>query len=119
MPFLKIDKNNKKTYYAIEFYTRALPCFTEYKNIFYKNKVKILPEDIYNLLTPVALAHLIMGDGSYKSHGLIICTDCYTVQEVVKLINVLIIRYELECKLHFHTSSQPRILIRQRSMLKL
>jgi hypothetical protein len=60
-----------------------------------------------------------MGDGSKKSHGLILCTDCFNIQEVVKLINVLIIRYELECKIHFHTPSQPRILIIQRSMLKL
>jgi hypothetical protein len=60
-----------------------------------------------------------MGDGAKKSHGLILCTDSFTIQEVIKLINVLIIRYELECKIHFHTPTQPRILIKQRSMLKL
>jgi hypothetical protein len=70
-PFLKLQINintSKNVYYTVEFYTRALPCFTEYKNIFYKNKVKILPEDIYNLLDPISLAHLIMGDGSKKKN---------------------------------------------------
>jgi len=61
-----------------------------------------------------------MGDGAKKSYGLILCTSvAVTIQEIIKLINVLIIRYELECKIHFHTPTQPRILIRQRSMLKL
>jgi hypothetical protein len=41
---------------------------------FYLNGVKIIPENIYDLLTPEALAHLIMGDGSAKSHGLILLT---------------------------------------------
>jgi hypothetical protein len=31
------------------------------------SKVKVIPEDIDNLLTPVALAHWIMGDGLVKS----------------------------------------------------
>jgi hypothetical protein len=78
-----------------------------------------VPQNIYNLLTPVALAHLIMGDGSAQRHGLIICTDSYTIPEVVRLINVLMIRYRLECTLRLHTPTYPRIYIRQRSMAKL
>lgn len=50
------------------------------------------------------------------SWGLIICTDSYSIEDVVRLINVLIIRYRLECTLRHHTPTQPRIYIRQRSM---
>jgi hypothetical protein len=96
-----------------------LPCFTELYSIFYLNGVKVIPQNIYELLTPVALAHLIMGDGSVQRHGLIICTDSYTIPEVVRLLNVLMIRYGLDCTVRFHTSRQPRIYIRQRSMAKL
>jgi hypothetical protein len=88
-------------------------------SLFYVNKVKVIPQNIYELLTPVALAHMIMGDGVAKPHGLILCTDSYSVQDVVRLMNVLIIRYELECTLRYHTLTQPRIYIRQRSMDKL
>lgn len=77
-----------------------MPCFTELYYIFYDNKVKVIPQDIYNLLTPVALAHLIMGDGGFKSKGIFICTDSYSLYDVVRLMNVLIIRYELKCTLH-------------------
>jgi hypothetical protein len=60
-----------------------------------------------------------MGDGSAQRHGLIICTDSYSVQDVVRLMNVLIIRYRFECTLRYHTPTQPRIYIKQRSMFLL
>lgn len=76
-----------------------MPCLTELRSVFYLNGVKILPFDIYNMLTPVALAHMIMGDGSSQRHGLTICTDSLTLKDIVRLINVLIIRYRLVCSL--------------------
>ena len=101
---------------GLQVFTRSLPCFTELYSIFYINKVKVIPDDIYNLLTPVALAHVIMGDGSKSRHGLVLCTDSYKLIEVIRLMNVLIIRYRLECTLRFHTPTQPRIYIRASSM---
>lgn len=106
-------------FYHITITTRVLPCFTELYSIFYPNKVKVIPEDIYNMLTPVALAHMIMGDGSVQRHGLTICTDSYTLPDVVRLMNVLMIRYELDCRLRMRTPTQTRIYIRQGSMSKL
>ncbi len=64
----------------------------------------------------VALAHFIMGDGVAKQHGLILCTDSYNIVDIVRLINVLIIRYNLDCTIRSHTSNQSRIYIRERSM---
>lgn len=84
--------------------------------MFYSKGVKIIPKNIYDLLTPVALAHLIMGDGKKSRHGLILCTDSYIIQDIVKLINVLNIRYRLVCTLRYHTPTQPRIYISERSM---
>ena len=102
-----------KWYYGLEFYTRSLTCITELYLIFYPNKVKIIPDNIYELLTPVAL---IMGDGSVQRHGLILCTDSYSIEDVVRLMNVLMIRYRLECTLRFYKKNQYRIYIRQDSM---
>ena len=76
-------------------YTRGLPCFNTYRDLFYKNKIKRIPEDIYNFLTPVALAHLIMGDGKGRKHGLNICLDSYNLKDIIRLMNVLIIKYNL------------------------
>jgi len=77
------------------FFTRSMPCLTKLNSMLYPNGVKIIPEDIYNMLTLVALAHMIMGDGSVQWHGLIICTDSYSIEYTIKLINVLIIKYRL------------------------
>jgi len=77
-----------------------MPCLTKLRELFYPNGIKIVPHNIFELLTPIALAHLIMGDGSVSRHGLIICTNSYSVQDVVRLMNVLMIRYRLECTIH-------------------
>ena len=47
-------------FYGLEFFTRSMPCITELHSLFYVNGVKVIPENIYELLTPVALAHVIM-----------------------------------------------------------
>jgi len=104
--------------YSIELQTRSLPCFTLLHHKFYNtsNKKVIPPVDImYELLTPVALAHWIMGDGVALSHGLAICTESYTTQEIILLVNILIVRYGIECTLRPRGNSY-RIYIRERSM---
>ena len=93
----------------------GLSCFTALHSLYYVNKSKIIPYNIFELLTPVALAHMIMGDGQVASRGLRLCTDSYSVQDVVKLMNVLIIKYRLSCTLHM-LEGWPRIYISAKSM---
>ena len=50
------DNRTKKTYSAISFTTMQLPCFNVYKDCFYNLNVKIVPNNIYELLTPRGLA---------------------------------------------------------------
>ena len=112
----KTRKREDKFHWAIELVTRSLPCFSELYSNFYVNGKKVIPDNIYDLLTARALAHLIMGDGSVERSSLIICTDSYTLKDVVRMINVLIIKYRLECSLRFHRPNQPRIYIKEKSM---
>jgi len=47
-----------KIYTAIKFQTLSLPCFNIYRNLFYDlNGIKIIPDNIEELLTPVSLAY--------------------------------------------------------------
>ena len=105
-----------KPYFGLQFFTRYLPCFTELHSLFYPQGVKVIPNNIYELLTPVALAHLVMGDGGAQKHGLTICTDSYKLVDVVRLMNVLMIRYRLDCTIRVPRENQYRIYIRQSSM---
>jgi LAGLIDADG DNA endonuclease family/Cytochrome b/b6/petB len=65
--------------YAVRFHTRSLPFLTELYNLFYVNGVKVIPDALimYYLLTPIALAHWIIGDGKWEGCGLILCTDSF------------------------------------------
>lgn len=49
-------------------------------------------------LTWEAIAHWIQGDGTYSS-GITIQTQSFTTKENVLLVNVLIIKFQLECSI--------------------
>lgn len=115
------SRNGTKTF-ALVFFTRSYPFITELRNKFYReraNDFKSIPLDIYELLSPPALAHLIMGDGSRRDYGLEICTDCYSLSDVIRLSNVLIIRYQLDCTIRLKRENQYRIYITSKSLTKL
>jgi hypothetical protein len=59
-----------------------------------------VPENLYDLLTYESLAHWIMGDGTYNS-GIRIQTDCFTIKEVVFIINVIYIKFNIMCFIHY------------------
>lgn len=56
-----------------------------------KKFTKIVPLNIAELLTPIGLAHWLMGDGYWdkSSKTISICTDNFTLIEVKLLISVL------------------------------
>jgi hypothetical protein len=112
LPTFRTRIRNSKLLYSLTFQTRSLSCFSKIHQLFIENGVKIIPQDIFNMLDPVALAHWIQGDGKFVvSGGLRLCTDSYTIQDVVRLMNVLMVRYELKCTLHQSKEGQYQIFI--------
>jgi len=85
-------------------------------SMFYLNNKKILTYNIYDLLTPVALAHWIMGSGiKLKGRGILLCSDSFNISEVVTLMNVLMVRYKLTCTLQ-SVNNRHRIYIYHSSL---
>lgn len=117
-PILNSSVRNNKRNVALLLQTRSLPCFTKLHLLFYNKNIKIIPNDIFNLLDPIALAHWICGDGQFLSKGIQLCTDSYSIQDTVKLIYVLIIRYNLICTLH-NIKGNYRIYISRKSVGKV
>jgi hypothetical protein len=122
LPFLRIrtlgfNRPGVQTItYTMSLLTRNLPCITSIYNIFYINGIKIIPLDIYHYFNAVVFAYWIMGDGSlHKEGGLILCTDSFTIEEIILLINVLIIKYNLICSIHNY-GGKKRIYISVKSM---
>ena len=51
---------------------------------------------MYDLLTPVALAFLVLGSSvEYMPYGLILHTYSYNYKDLITLMHVLIIKYRL------------------------
>ncbi len=114
------DKMTGKVYSRVTFGTFSLPCFNELFNLFYHEGKKIIPVNIENLLTPAGLAYWICDDGKYvDSGGLRLCTNSYTIQDVTRLMDVLITRFGLICTIHKPQTGQHVIYISKRSMDKL
>lgn len=60
-----------------------------------------------------------MGDGAILNKGLILCTDSFTIEEVVRLMNVLKIKYNIDSRIHgikTKEAPRPRIYIIPNSM---
>lgn len=50
------DKRTNETYTSLSFITMQLPCFNIFRKMFYVLDKKVIPINIYNLLTPRGLA---------------------------------------------------------------
>lgn len=107
-----------KEFYCIEFYTRALPCFTLLRNKFYLGRVKIIPKDIYDYINYESLAHIIMSDGSYKSGGMILNFQNYSLKDLIYFMNILNIKFNINTTLHKSRNSYT-IYINVKDMKKL
>ena len=64
------DNRTKKTYSAISFTTMQIPCFNEFRDNFYELNVKVIPHNIYELLTPSPPWRGPFREGSRQGRGL-------------------------------------------------
>jgi hypothetical protein len=60
-----------------------------------------------------------MGDGIFNGTTLLLCTDSYSIKEVVLLINVLVIKYDIYCTIHYYNKHYPRIYILKKCLPKI
>jgi hypothetical protein len=48
-----------------------------------------------------------MGDGSKLGNGILLCTDSYSLKEVIILMNILKIKFDIDSKIQFRYSVSP------------
>ena len=91
IPQSRVIKDNRtnEIYSAVSFTTMQLPCFNEYRELFYELNKKIVPENINKMLTARGLAFWIMDDGSKQGSGLHISVYGFSNQDVDKLMFTL------------------------------
>ena len=117
-PYITRTRLNGRIFKGIAFTTRTYPCFTEYYNIFYKNKIKIVPLELYEMMTYEVLAHWIMCDGTRSYNAIVLQTQSFTVKECVFIISILIHKFNLNCSINIQRN-QPTIYISSKSIKKI
>ena len=98
-PRTRSVKGFGRNFDRVGFTTLSLPEFLLFRNLFYKNKTKIVPLNIEKLLTNIGLAVWFMDDGSYKSRecrGKLLCTHNFSNEEIVILCQVLKNKFDLD-----------------------
>ena len=92
-------KQKGKVYHQYRISSYTFSSFNWIHEMFYKlvdNKyIKIVPLNIVEYLTPLALAIWFMDNGSSLGKGARIATNCFTLEEVNFLCNVLKSRYNI------------------------
>jgi recombination protein RecA len=78
-----------KRYPCVQFATRTSPVFTYWRHRFYVDGRKQIPDDITDLLTPLAIAVWFMDDGSADHCGVTIQTHSFDLVEVERLVRAL------------------------------
>ena len=104
------------------FSSKSLTALTELHNQWYelntenKKFVKIVPLNIGDLLTPLGLAHWLMGDGYWNNSAktVVLCTDNFTLSEVELLITVLKSKFNLTATTQRRMKSNKEICWRIR-----
>lgn len=101
MPLHHFDQRlNGRLYPCVQFVTRTSPVFSTWRERFYRDRRKIVPADIEELLAPPAVAAWFMDDGTADRAGVSFQTHSFTREEVERLAAALMSRYGLKTSLN-------------------
>jgi LAGLIDADG DNA endonuclease family len=59
-----------------------------------------------------------MGDGSKRNKGITLCADSFSFQDVVTLMNILNIKFDINSTIHLE-KGKPRIYINKKELSKI
>jgi hypothetical protein len=113
-------KDKDKSYFGYEFNTFTFRSLVWLHKLFYKNGKKVVPSNISELLTPLALAVWLSDDGGWVGSGVRIASNNFTLEEVEILIEVLRKNFKLDCTIQkISLKDKYSIYIKKNSILKL
>lgn len=96
MPLHHFDQRlNGRLYPCVQFVTRTHPVFSEWHHRFYRERRKVVPIDIADLLMPESVAVWLMDDGTADRAGVTFQTHSFEREEVERLAAALERRFGL------------------------
>ncbi|KAG5354285.1 Cytochrome b mRNA maturase bI2 (mitochondrion) [Yarrowia sp. E02] len=98
--YIRNNTNDNTIKYSFNFKSYTFSSFNWiYYNFYNNNNIKIIPYniDLYNLLTPLALAIWVMDDGYYiNNKGISFKSNSFTLKEIKYIGNILKTKYSLD-----------------------
>lgn len=108
-------KDRSRTLGSWRFSTLSHPTFTSYCQLFYRDGIKTIPENISDLVEhPLTLAVWLMDDGNKNKDVLFLSTESFSLPEQDRLRSCLRERFSINSTLNFHSYSNGRALYRIR-----
>jgi hypothetical protein len=86
-------------YPCVQFASRTNPIFTERHSRFYRDRRKVVPQDIADYLEPLSIAVWLMDDGAADHAGVTFQTHNFRADEVGLLAETLSEKFELAVNL--------------------
>jgi ubiquinol-cytochrome c reductase cytochrome b subunit len=93
-------KNGERYKKSWWFRTVRHPEITYFRKLFYRKKRKIIPNEIKDLLNPLALAVWVMDDGSRSGKQIDLSTYRFTWREIKKLQKILEDKFQLKANFY-------------------
>lgn len=78
----RIDKRSNRQYISYTLRSLANPSFFHLYNILYKNGKKVISRELLTHFTIKSMAYLYMDDGYYHQGTAVICTDCFSEEDL-------------------------------------
>lgn len=89
------DPKRNKEHFSWYFHSKSLENLALLHKYFYDGKTKVFPKDIFNLITPQALAVWFMDDGSNTQQSYTISTHCFSEKEQRDIISFFKEKYDI------------------------
>ena len=93
--------NPKRNLYEVfcYFHTRSVKELGILHQYFYHQKIKILPEDIFEILTPCMIAVWFMDDGSHNGGSLTLNTHSFSIEDQERVVEYFRIKFKINAKI--------------------
>ncbi|MEO0248113.1 MAG: LAGLIDADG endonuclease [candidate division WOR-3 bacterium] len=102
-----LSQSRTRTLASRRFSTITHPALTSYYELFYRNGIKTIPENMSDLLAhPLTLAVWLMDDGNRNKDVLFLSTQNFTLKEQERLQHCLWGRVGIDSTLNFHSHSK-------------
>jgi len=127
-PYVKVPMRERsrmrlgKELHSCLFRTVSHPVFTDYHRMIYHSGVKVVTNELADLIEPLSLATWVMDDGAKAGNAMVLCSESFTPPEQERLCAVIKKKYGLIALLQNNgkrkgnNQSIYRIFIPKRSM---